>query len=63
MLYVPPILFPFNGMLRFFNSNRLKYEQDLLVNLKYEEEKLTSLLEQEEQDIKRLINVIDMIDR
>ena len=42
---------------------RLKYERDLVVNLKYEEEKLTSVLEREEKDIKRLMDVINMIDR
>ena len=42
---------------------RLKYERDLVVNLKHEEEKLTEVLEREEKDIKRLMQVITMIDR
>lgn len=42
---------------------RLKYERDLVVNLKHEEEKLTAVLEREEKDIKRLMEVINMIDR
>ena len=42
---------------------RLKYERDLVVNLKHEEEKLTAVLEREEKDIKRLMDVINMIDR
>ena len=33
------------------------------MNLKHEEEKLTSVLEREEKDIKRLMDVINMIDR
>ena len=33
------------------------------MNLKHEEEKLTSVLEREEKDIKRLMEVITMIDR
>ncbi len=45
------------------NPSRLKYERDLVVNLKHEEEKLTTVLEREEKDIKRLMEVINMIDR
>ena len=33
------------------------------MNLKHEEEKLTVVLEREEKDIKRLMDVINMIDR
>lgn len=33
------------------------------MNLKHEEEKLTAVLEREEKDIKRLMEVITMIDR
>ena len=33
------------------------------MNLKHEEEKLTGVLEREEKDIKRLMDVINMIDR
>jgi len=43
--------------------SRLKFERDLVVNLKHEEEKLTTVLEREEKDIKRLMEVINMIDR
>ena len=43
--------------------SRLKFERDLVVNLKHEEEKLTAVLEREEKDIKRLMEVINMIDR
>ena len=42
---------------------RLKFERDLVVNLKHEEEKLSAVLEREEKDIKRLMEVINMIDR
>ena len=34
-----------------------------MVNLQHEEEKLTTVLEREEKDIKRLMEVINMIDR
>lgn len=44
-------------------DRQLKYERDLVVNLKHEEEKLTAVLEREEKDIKRLMEVITMIDR
>lgn len=44
-------------------DRQLKYERDLVVNLKHEEEKLTAVLEREEKDIKRLMDVINMIDR
>lgn len=43
-------------------DRQLKYERDLVVNLKHEEEKLTAVLEREEKDIKRLMEVINMID-
>ena len=33
------------------------------MNLKHEEEKLSTVLEREEKDIKRLMEVINMIDR
>lgn len=42
---------------------RLKYECDLVVNLKHEEEKLNAVLEREQKDIKRLMDIITMIDR
>lgn len=44
-------------------TSRLKFERDLVVNLKHEEEKLSAVLEREEKDIKRLMEVINMIDR
>ena len=34
-----------------------------MVNLKHEDERLTAVLEREEKDIKRLMEVINMIDR
>ncbi|XP_020609353.1 tuftelin-interacting protein 11-like [Orbicella faveolata] len=43
-------------------DRQLKFERDLVVNLKHEEEKLTAVLEREEKDIKRLMEVINMID-
>ena len=33
------------------------------MNLKHEEEKLTTVLEREEKDIKRLMDIITMIER
>ncbi|XP_074623013.1 tuftelin-interacting protein 11-like [Acropora palmata] len=44
-------------------DRQLKYECDLVVNLKHEEEKLNVVLEREEKDIKRLMDIITMIDR
>ena len=44
-------------------TSRLKFERDLVVNLKHEEEKLSAVLEREGKDIKRLMEVINMIDR
>lgn len=43
-------------------DRELKFERDLVVNLKHEEEKLSAVLEREEKDIKRLMEVINMID-
>ncbi|RMX42264.1 hypothetical protein pdam_00009851 [Pocillopora damicornis] len=43
-------------------DRQLKFERDLVVNLKHEEEKLSAVLEREEKDIKRLMEVINMID-
>ncbi|PFX30515.1 Tuftelin-interacting protein 11 [Stylophora pistillata] len=44
-------------------DRQLKFEQDLVVNLKHEEEKLSAVLEREEKEIKKLMEVINMIDR
>lgn len=43
-------------------DRQLKFEQDLVVNLKHEEEKLSAVLEREEKEIKKLMEVINMID-
>ena len=40
---------------------RLKYEQDLVVNLEYERGKMTTLCDQEAQQINRLKEVLDIV--
>ena len=42
---------------------RLKYEQDLEVNLRHEKEKNETLCEQEAASITRLKEILDMIDQ
>jgi len=40
---------------------RLKYEQDLVVNLEYERGKMTTLCDQEAQQISRLKEVLEIV--
>jgi len=41
--------------------DRLKYEQDLVVNLDYEKSKMTTLCDQEAKQINRLKEVLDIV--
>jgi len=41
--------------------DRLKYEQDLVVNLEYERGKMTTLCDQEAQQISRLKEVLEIV--
>lgn len=40
---------------------RLKYEQDLIVNLEHEKSKMTTLCDQEAKQISRLKEVLDIV--
>ena len=42
---------------------RLRHERDLIVNMKYEEERLSKEMEQEENNMKKLVEVLDIIER
>jgi len=42
---------------------RLKYEQDLLVNLEFEKKKMAALCEQEATQINRLKEVLEIVEQ
>ena len=47
----------------FHFSFRLRHEKDMIVNLKHEQEKLDKVVKQEEDEIEKLKNVLDVIER
>lgn len=46
-----------------FCSVRLRHERDLVVNLKFEEERISKEMELEENDMKKLVEVLEIIER
>jgi len=59
--FVTDFLVFYHGYSSKLMCGRLKYEQDLVVNLEYERGKMTALCDQESQQINRLKEVLEIV--
>ena len=57
-----PSLFIAATVLSALNNYRLRYDQDLVVNLKHEKEKMVEICEQEEKQLERMKRVMDTVE-